>query len=66
MCKHVSIIWRIIGVESIILGIIGKKKENKIPESIIGTFWSIIHLNLLLKFHAHCKLKQCNYMYDHS
>ena len=29
---------------SIILGIIGKKKE--IPESIIGRFWSIIDLSL--------------------
>jgi len=28
MCKHISIIWRIIGAVSIILGIIGKKKRN--------------------------------------
>jgi len=40
-----SIIWRIIGAMSIILGIIGKKKE--IPESIIGRFWSIIDLSLV-------------------
>ena len=40
-----SIIWRIIGAVSIILGIIGKKKKE-IPESIIGRFWSIIDLSL--------------------
>ena len=28
MCKYISIIWRIIGAVSIILGIIGKKKEK--------------------------------------
>ena len=40
-----SIIWRIIGAVSIILGIIGKKKKE-IPESIIGRFWSIIDLKI--------------------
>ena len=40
-----SIIWRIIRAVSIILGIIGKKK---IPESIMGRFWSIIDLSLLV------------------
>ena len=34
MCKYMSMIWRIIGAVSIILGIMGKKKE--IPESIKG------------------------------
>ena len=47
MCKYISIIWRIIGAVSIILGIIGKKKKE-IPESIIGRFWSIIDLSLPL------------------
>ena len=44
MCKYVSKIWRIIGAVSIILGIVGKKKD--IPESIIGilVLWSIIDL----------------------
>jgi len=28
MCKYMSIIWRIIGAVSIILGIVGKKKRK--------------------------------------
>ena len=46
MCKYMSIIWRIIGVVSIILGIIGKIRRKEISESIIGRFWSIIDLSL--------------------
>jgi len=51
-----SIIWRIIGAVSLILGIIGKKKKEEIPESITGRFWSIIDLSL----YTHLNVNLCS------
>ena len=41
-----SIIWRIIGAVSIIFG--NNRQEKKIPESIIGRFWSKVDLSLVV------------------